>query len=119
MIHVNIIISVIRNYLLIIPILCVSVFYSFVFRARISLKVWPTPNNPDPKLLGFNIHQILIYFLLFLAFASIPVFIYWAAFLSKPITKNRFNIITISLSWAIFVILIYTDPFKFIYWFFD
>lgn len=111
--------SIIKKYLLMFPILYIAIFYSFVLRARILLKVWPTPYNPDPKSLGFHIHQVLIFLFLYLALASIPLLIYWVVFLSRPMLKNKMNIFVVSLSWAALFILVYLDLFRFFYWFFD
>lgn len=33
------------------------VFYSFVIRATIKLGRIPTPDNPDPKVLGYTVHR--------------------------------------------------------------
>ena len=35
-------------------------FYSFVIRTRIALSRWPSYENPDPKLLDFDIHREIV-----------------------------------------------------------
>lgn len=43
------------------PYLYLMLYYSFVVRAIMKLGKIPFYNNPDPKMLGFNIHRELIY----------------------------------------------------------
>lgn len=42
------------------PVGWLGLFYSFVLRARGTLGFWPTPYRPDPKELGFTLHQLAI-----------------------------------------------------------
>lgn len=42
------------------PGLWLGLFYSFVLRARGTLGVWPTPDRPDPKDLGFTLHHLAL-----------------------------------------------------------
>ena len=109
----------IKGYLVSIPILCLGVFYLFVIRTRISIGSWPVAHNPDPKSLEFEFHYLSIYLFLSFTMISVPVLVYWFVFHSKPMVKNKSRIISVSLSWMIFSILLFLDPFNFFDWFFD
>jgi len=72
-------------------------FYSFVIRARLFLSRWPSYENPDPKLLHFDIHQeivadsftysfisilfLLVFFIISLYFKIKIKQIYWLLYL--------------------------------------
>ena len=43
------------------PYIYFLIYYSYVARAIIKLGRVPTPENPDPKALGFTTHRELIY----------------------------------------------------------
>ena len=49
-------------------------FYSVVLRARVALGRWPTPNNPDPKALGYVFHAAVID-LSFLVAVTSPIYL--------------------------------------------
>jgi hypothetical protein len=42
------------------PLVWLASFYLFVLRARQELGYWPSPNNPDPKELGFDAHYLFV-----------------------------------------------------------
>jgi hypothetical protein len=42
------------------PLGWLGLFYSFVLRARVTLRFWPTPYRPDPQELGFTLHHLAI-----------------------------------------------------------
>ena len=44
------------------PLAWIALVYLFVIRARLHLGHWPTPNQPDPKTLGFSFHHQAIWF---------------------------------------------------------
>ena len=53
--------------------LYIIAFYSFVIRARFILSKWPFYNNPDPKLLHFNMHEKIVDYCMVYSFASIAL----------------------------------------------
>ncbi|MFA7445187.1 MAG: hypothetical protein WCY89_04520 [Flavobacteriaceae bacterium] len=58
----NLFIKAIILVLLYYPIFDLVLFYSFVFRAYLSIGYVPSYNNPDPNSLGFDNHQEMVYF---------------------------------------------------------
>ena len=47
-----------------------ALFYAFVLRARLELGHWPVAYQPDPKLLGFDLHHTLVWLGLFAILAA-------------------------------------------------
>jgi hypothetical protein len=45
---------------LFVPLACVVICGSYVFRANTALGYWPTYGNPDPKQLGWAFHHALV-----------------------------------------------------------
>ena len=53
-----------------VPVAGLVLLYSFAVRARLALGKWPLPYSPDPKNLGFAIHDGAVAVLLTAAIAS-------------------------------------------------
>jgi hypothetical protein len=60
------------------PALWFATFWSFVFRARLTLARWPVPYDPDPKDLGFDVHYLAVAAGLPLSFAASAIVLLFA-----------------------------------------
>jgi len=103
------------------PLLWLALFYCFVLRARLKLGYWPEPYHPDPKRLGFDLHQLV----LFWGIMAIPV-VAFMAFGSALIgsSENRRGRLLFTLALLVLVaggwyLLVRLDPGRFFAWFLD
>lgn len=59
----------------ILPFLWLVIFVAFIFRARYYLGYFPLYDNPDPKLLGFDLHYTIVLHLMFIVFFNFIAFL--------------------------------------------
>jgi hypothetical protein len=106
-----------------IPILWPFLFYTFVLRARFSLGTWPYPYHPDPKELGFDLHQILILVSFLLVLISPLAVLYLFVMTLKAIKMKRSQYVIAGILFTILLasnfVLIKYDPGRFMEWFMD
>ena len=106
-----------------IPLLCLSLFYSFVLRARFELGNWPYPYHPDPKDLRFDFHYLLILVSFIAAFAS-PMLAVSMFFLSRKVfgkyrLQSILAIFLFMIVFASYLLVCRYDPGKFMEWYMD
>jgi hypothetical protein len=100
-----------------------ALFGSFVLRARLALGRWPSPYQPDPKDLGFDIHYMSTEIGLCVV-AAAPVLacvlILYALFRGRT-REVRYGLGALVLAggWITLVLLARFDPGRFIEWFAD
>jgi hypothetical protein len=73
------------------PYLYLVVFYSYVIRAIITLGRIPTPDNPDPKWLGFDKHRQFVYdsLTIFLITTGVTLILFLILYLRKRMSINK------------------------------
>ena len=60
------------TFLTLTPLIAIGLFYSVVVRAYFVTNRWPTPYNPDPRTLNFDVHGPLAFIVAILALTAIP-----------------------------------------------
>ena len=104
------------------PLASVALFYSYVVRARVALGRWPLPYRPDPKDLGFDLHRGLVAAGIDVVFAAaVPTALFAVVVYFMPSQRRRvwaFAVLYLVLLAAWFLLL-WTDPGRFVEWYFD
>ncbi len=99
------------------PLVWTVLFYAFVLRARMQLGHWPSPYQPDPKALGFNLHHGFLECGL-MALIPLGIVATFLSFLPPASGKARW----VGLYWgmiALLFLLARWDPGSFFEWFAD
>ena len=101
------------------PVLVIVFFYVFVLRARLHLGRWPSPYQPDPKDLGFDLHDAAIA----CGFVSVvPVAIGTLLLLIKLKLSGRMvrgKALAYSVCLALLILWGWIDPGNFVEWYLD
>lgn len=103
------------------PILWIAWFYLFVGRQRLLLGYWPKPYQPDPKLAGYVVHHLSIYF----GFSAIPLALVgagvWVAARHRDHHDVHWKSFVVFLSVSLFLLImtIVIDPGNYFEWFMD
>lgn len=100
-----------------------ALFCLFVFRARLTLGHWPTPDNPDPKDLGFSVHHMAIVLGLPLFFVAPLILLLFIAFSWREMkaagARPLLAATTACVTFAVLHAVGKQDAGKFFYWFAD
>lgn len=90
-------------------------------RSRSYLGFWPRPARPDPKLLPFELHHMILWYVLFtLPFSLIAVLA--IRFLEKKmfqVEPSNFPFVANIAGWVLIVIMIFIPGINFVSWFLD
>lgn len=101
------------------PYVYLLLFYSFVVRAIVKIGRIPEYNDPDPKILNFNVHREAIYksfdWVIYGLIVFAILFLITKAAKRFTVKKIHLTILTVGIIW-LFLHLI-GDPFD--YWFLD
>lgn len=103
------------------PLLWFISFVSFVLRAIIVLEKMPKYNLPDPKDLGFDFHQGILFFSLPIIFFSfLPWLLITLLIYAKDKSKlNKIDIWIFVLTYILFIFFQRIDPWGLGTWFID
>lgn len=107
-----------------VPVLWLTAFYTLCLRTWLWVGHLPYSNTPDPSQLPFTLHAALVYYSLITALAA-PII--WTAIMlvmlfykKQPSNKHKYPHFAISaITYAVFALLIYTDPYALLNWFID
>lgn len=103
------------------PIAWLSMLYLFVLRARFHLGHWPEPYHPDPKDLGFTVHQQAIWIGL-MALPVVALATIALALVGRRVAVDRRiwpTVMFLVASIALVMVVARLDPGGFFNWFAD
>ncbi|MER2599719.1 MAG: hypothetical protein ABTQ73_09375 [Caldilineales bacterium] len=104
----------------ILPLGVLTLFYSYVLRARLALGVWPRPYQPDPKDLGFDLHYVLVLFSWPVLLVSPAILLLWLLYWRRSQPKALLmSAVVFMLIWLASCLLLRLDPGQFGMWLMD
>ncbi len=107
--------------LTLLPLLGLALFYGFVLRAYIELGAWPSPYNPDPNELAFNLHYMAALLSIPTVFASLAIFalLMLLAWRQKGDGSHTVLAAAYLVAFAGWFLILRLDPGHYLVWFMD
>lgn len=94
---------------------------TFVLRSRNYLGYWPTPYNPDPKVLPFPVHYSLVFVGIHFVLGTLPTLVGIRLLPNDVASASTWRSVTriTAMGWGLLLLMAFQPPINFVAWFLD
>jgi hypothetical protein len=103
------------------PLVWVMGLLTYVLRARGHLGYWPTPYNPDPKVLPFHSHHSAIFVGVYLVLVALVALVGTRLFIPSYVRSSTWRkaLVVCGFGWGLLLTMAFVRPINFVAWFLD
>lgn len=103
------------------PLVWAVALLTYVVRARSYLGYWPTPYNPDPKVLPFHSHHSAILIGTYIVLMALVALVGTRHFIPSVGRSSTWRkaLVVSGFGWGLLVIMAFVPPIDFVAWFLD
>ena len=103
------------------PVAWVGGVVALAIRARLFLGYWPQPAHPDPKLLPFELHHAILWYIFFGLLSSVIIVpTLWV--INRFVFQTRLTRWSLGAylsGWALVLMMVFVPKISFVGWFLD